>query len=61
MKARIGLEKYLKHLLEDLKGESQRKMLLGWLVELYIYRLNEIDKMTLESKIYESDTQRDRD
>lgn len=61
MKARIGLEKYLKHLLESLRGESQRTIVLSWLVELLVYRLNETDKMTLESRSYESDAQRDKD
>lgn len=45
MKARIGLEQYLKHLVNNLKGEIERTLVLGWLSELLVYRLNEMEKL----------------
>ncbi|CAD8189069.1 unnamed protein product [Paramecium octaurelia] len=61
MKARIGLEQYLKHLINNLKGEIERTLVLGWLSELLIYRLNEQEKLIHETRNYENEAQRDKD
>lgn len=38
-----------------MKGEIERTLVLGWLSELLVYRLNEMEKLLQETKNYEND------
>lgn len=42
--------------MNNLKGETERTLVLGWLTELLVYRLNEMEKLLQETKNYESET-----
>ncbi|KAM3137990.1 hypothetical protein pb186bvf_009885 [Paramecium bursaria] len=58
MKARQGLEYYLQELMNSLKKEQERTLVLAWRFELLVYRLNETEKLFQETKLIESEVKR---
>ena len=59
-KARVGLESYLKELMNSLKGEQERTLVLAWRTELLIYRLNETERKLNENKPQEGEINKEK-